>query len=116
MSTPVAEYQFARVEEGVDGGTGAEWRNRLIRSASTSVRQRSASRCSATRELPDHVREMTRDALDLASRSHWGWPQWDPTDPEGEDVRRAEVGPLTVVYTVNRPGAHLYVLAVTWAG
>ncbi|MDI3424234.1 hypothetical protein [Streptomyces luteolus] len=38
------------------------------------------------------------------------------TDPEGEDVRRAEVGPLTVVYTVNRPGAHLYVLAVTWAG
>ncbi|MDI3408375.1 hypothetical protein [Streptomyces cavernicola] len=67
-------------------------------------------------ELPEHVGEMTRDALDLASRSPWGWPQWDPTDPEGEDVRRAEVGPLTVVYTVNRPGAHLYVLAVSWAG
>jgi hypothetical protein len=59
---------------------------------------------------------MVRDVLDIASRQPWGWPQWDPTDPEGPDLRRAGVGPLTVVYFINRPGEYLYVLDIVWAG
>ncbi len=45
-----------------------------------------------------------------------GWPQWDPTDPEGPDLRRADVGPLTVVYFINQPREYLYVLDIVWAG
>lgn len=54
---------------------------------------------------------MVREVLDIASRQPWGWPQWDLTDPEGPDLRRADVGPLTVVYFINRPRELLYVLA-----
>lgn len=66
--------------------------------------------------LPPNVQEMTRDVLDIASRSPWAWPQWDPTDAEGEDLRQGSVGPLTVVYWINRPHEHLYVLDIVWAG
>ncbi|MGW3414561.1 hypothetical protein [Streptomyces sp. NPDC000888] len=62
------------------------------------------------------VQEMVRDVLDIASRQPWGWPQWDPTDIEGEDLRTAGVGPLTVVYWINRAHEHLYVLDIVWAG
>jgi hypothetical protein len=62
------------------------------------------------------VQEVVRDVLDIASRQPWGWPQWDPTDPEGEDLRAAGVGPLTVVYWINRSHEHLYVLDIAWAG
>ncbi|MGP3683301.1 hypothetical protein ACTVZO_01080 [Streptomyces sp. IBSNAI002] len=34
-------------------------------------------------------------------RSPWGWPQWNAGDPEGEDVRAAPLGRLSVVYVVN---------------
>ncbi|MEW1552251.1 hypothetical protein [Streptomyces tsukubensis] len=71
---------------------------------------------AALAQLPLEVQEMVRDVLDLASRQPWGWPQWDPTDPEGQDLRRGDVGPLTVVYFVNRPREHLYVLDIVWAG
>ncbi|MFF0745231.1 hypothetical protein ACFYVL_33015 [Streptomyces sp. NPDC004111] len=67
-------------------------------------------------ELPFPVREMVRDVLDLAARSPWGFAQWDPTDPEGEDVRSAAVGLLTVVYWVNRAARRLSVLDVVWTG
>lgn len=70
----------------------------------------------ALAELTPDVQEMVRDVLDIASRQPWGWPQWDPTDSEGEDLRTAGVGPLTVVYFINRPREHLYVLDVVWAG
>ncbi|MER6201724.1 hypothetical protein ABT234_30690 [Streptomyces sp. NPDC001586] len=67
-------------------------------------------------ELAPTVQEMVRDILDIASRSPWSWPQWDRTDPEGEDVRRASIGALTVVYWVNRNLGHLRVLTIVWAG
>ncbi|BDM74932.1 hypothetical protein HEK616_84190 (plasmid) [Streptomyces nigrescens] len=67
-------------------------------------------------ELPDSGREMVRDVLDLAVRSPWGWPQWDPSDVEGEEVRSASVGQLSVVYFINQPLRHLSVLNVVWLG
>ncbi|MEV0537858.1 hypothetical protein [Kitasatospora sp. NPDC050463] len=66
--------------------------------------------------LPPHAREMVRDVLDIASRAPWGWPQWDSTDPEGEDLRTASIGPLTMVYTVNRLAGRLYVIDIVWLG
>lgn len=66
--------------------------------------------------LPDHAREMVRDVLDLAVRSPWGWPQWDTGDPEGDDVRAASVGQLSVVYVINRLTRHLAVLDLIWIG
>lgn len=59
---------------------------------------------------------MVRDVLDIASRQPWGFEQWDSTDVEGLDLRRADVGPLTVVYFINRPRELLYVLDVVWVG
>ncbi|MGW7261075.1 hypothetical protein [Streptomyces sp. NPDC054834] len=44
------------------------------------------------------------------------WPQWDPSDVEGEDLRQGSVGPLTVQYWINRAHEHLYVLDIVWAG
>ncbi|MFJ5551162.1 hypothetical protein [Streptomyces sp. NPDC093225] len=66
--------------------------------------------------LPEHARETVRDVLDIAVRSPWGWPQWDVGDPEGEDVRTAPVGQLSVVYVINRLTRHLSVLDVVWLG
>ncbi|MFD5493404.1 hypothetical protein ACFWH4_10860 [Streptomyces sp. NPDC127091] len=67
-------------------------------------------------DLDPAVQEMVRDLLDIASRSPWSWPQWDRTSPEGEDLRRASVGPLTVVYWINRSLGHLRVIDIVWAG
>jgi hypothetical protein len=65
-------------------------------------------------ELPEHAKETVRDVLDIAVRSPWGWPQWNTGDPEGEDVRAASVGQLSVVYVINRLTRHLSVLDVIW--
>ncbi|MFD8255186.1 hypothetical protein [Streptomyces werraensis] len=67
-------------------------------------------------ELPEHAKEMVRDVLDIAVRSPWGWPQWNAGDPEGEDVRTASVGQLSVVYVINRLTRRLSVLDVIWIG
>ncbi|WP_327388315.1 MULTISPECIES: hypothetical protein [unclassified Streptomyces] len=67
-------------------------------------------------ELPEPARETVRDVLDIAARSPWGWPQWNAGDPEGEDVRAASVGQLSVVYTVNRLTRRLSVLGIVWLG
>lgn len=67
-------------------------------------------------ELPEHAKEMVRDILDIAVRSPWGWPQWNAGDPEGEDVRAAVIGQLSVVYVVNRLTRHLSVLDIVWLG
>ncbi|MET9695154.1 hypothetical protein ABZY81_43485 [Streptomyces sp. NPDC006514] len=67
-------------------------------------------------ELPEPAREMARDVLDIAVRSPWGWPQWNAGDPEGEDVRAASVGQLSVVYVANRLTRGLSVLSVVWLG
>ena len=67
-------------------------------------------------ELPPHARQLVRDLLDIAARTPWGWPQWDATDPEGEDVRCASVGQLGLVYLVNGVAGRLYVIEVVWLG
>ncbi|WP_052869718.1 hypothetical protein [Streptomyces niger] len=66
--------------------------------------------------LPDHARVMLRDVLELASRDPWGWPAWDRSDLEGEDVRGAAIGQLTVTYGINRPAGRLYVIDIVWLG
>ncbi|WP_393073369.1 hypothetical protein [Streptomyces sp. LN704] len=67
-------------------------------------------------ELPESATEMVRDVLDLAVRTPWGWPQWNAGDAEGEDVRAASIGQLSVVYFINRPLRHLSVLDIVWLG
>ncbi|MFD3557039.1 hypothetical protein ACFWWA_33785 [Streptomyces goshikiensis] len=67
-------------------------------------------------ELPEHAEEMVWDLLDAAAADPWGFRQWDPDDPEGEDVRIASAGQLSVVYFANRPLRHLSVLDVVWFG
>ncbi|WP_405785649.1 hypothetical protein [Streptomyces sp. NBC_01367] len=67
-------------------------------------------------ELPGPARETVRDVLDIAVRSPWGWPQWNAGDPEGQDVRAASVGQLSVVYVVNRLTRRLSVLGIVWLG
>ncbi|MEV6408671.1 hypothetical protein AB0M58_38015 [Streptomyces bobili] len=67
-------------------------------------------------ELPPPAKEMVRDVLDIAVRSPWGWPQWNTGDPEGEDVRAASIGQLSVVYVINRLTRRLSVLDIVWLG
>ncbi|MFD8707672.1 hypothetical protein ACFV1W_34665 [Kitasatospora sp. NPDC059648] len=67
-------------------------------------------------ELPAHAQQMTTDLLDIASRTPWGWPQWDTTDPEGEDIRCASIGQLSLVYLVNRTRGRLHVIDIVWLG
>lgn len=76
----------------------------------------SAQAAKTLTELPDHAKESVRDVLDLAVRSPWGWPQWNTGDPDGEDVRAASVGQLSVVYVINRLTRHLSVLDIIWIG
>ncbi|MFB9591672.1 MULTISPECIES: hypothetical protein [Streptomyces] len=66
--------------------------------------------------LPGHAEAAAWDVLDRASAGPWGFPQWDAGDPEGEDVRIASAGALSVVYWVNRPLRRLAVLDVVWLG
>ncbi|MGW7647093.1 hypothetical protein [Streptomyces bobili] len=66
--------------------------------------------------LPAPAKEMVRDVLDIAVRSPWGWPQWNAGDPEGEDVRAASIGQLSVVYVINRLTRRLSVLDIVWLG
>ncbi|MEH0557372.1 hypothetical protein [Streptomyces sp. B21-101] len=67
-------------------------------------------------ELPAPTKEMVRDILDIAVRSPWGWPQWNAGDPEGEDVRAASIGQLSVVYVINQLTWRLSVLDIVWIG
>ncbi|CAL9627118.1 hypothetical protein [Streptomyces sp. enrichment culture] len=85
--------------------TGAPWAVRL-----------SAQAAKTLTGLPDHAKETVRDVLDIAARSPWGWPQWDAGDAEGEDVRAASVGQLSVVYVINRLTRSLSVLDIVWLG
>ncbi|MER7833858.1 MULTISPECIES: hypothetical protein [unclassified Streptomyces] len=85
--------------------TGAPWAVRLSVEAAKTLT-----------DLPDHAKETVRDVLDIAARSPWGWPQWDAGDPEGEDIRAASVGQLSVVYVINRLTRSLSVLDIVWLG
>ncbi|MCD9145016.1 hypothetical protein [Streptomyces albireticuli] len=66
--------------------------------------------------LPAHAQEMVRDMAGIAARAPWGFAQWDIADAEGEDIRAASVGPLTLVYFINRAGRRLYVIDLVWLG
>ena len=84
---------------------GEPWRVRLSPHASKTLS-----------ELPEHAVQMVRDVLDLAVRSPYGFPVWNPSDPEGQDLRAAAVGQLTVVYWINQPTTTLGVLDIVWVG
>ncbi|MFB6811183.1 MULTISPECIES: hypothetical protein [unclassified Streptomyces] len=66
--------------------------------------------------LPEHVEDTVWELLDAASADPWGFRQFNADDPEGEDVRHASVGQLSVTYWVNRPHRRLSVLTITWLG
>ncbi|MEV7817382.1 hypothetical protein AB0P05_43100 [Streptomyces flaveolus] len=66
--------------------------------------------------LPEHVEDMVWDVLDGAAADPWGFRQWNTEDPEGEDVRHASVGQLSLTYWVNRSLCRLSVLTITWLG
>ncbi|MEU7031383.1 hypothetical protein AB0A60_32405 [Streptomyces sp. NPDC046275] len=66
--------------------------------------------------LPEHAEQTAWDVLDAAAAGPWGFPQWDAGDPEGEDVRIASVGQLSVIYFANRALRHLSVLDIVWLG
>lgn len=86
-------------------GGGTPWSARLSPQATKTLA-----------ELPEHATEMLRDVLDIAGRDPWTWPPLDAGDMEGEDVRAAAVGSLTVVYWVNRGRGGLYVVSIVWLG
>ncbi|MET7920999.1 hypothetical protein ABZU45_35175 [Streptomyces avermitilis] len=85
--------------------TGERWAVRLSSQAAKTLT-----------ELPAPAKEMVRDVLDIAVCSPWGWPQWNAGDPEGEDVRAASIGQLSVVYVINRLTRGLSVLDIIWIG
>lgn len=66
--------------------------------------------------LPDHAEETVWDVLDAAAANPWGFTQWDADDPEGEDIRIASVGQLSVIFFANRTLRHLSVLDIVWLG
>ncbi|MDX3370119.1 hypothetical protein PV387_29530 [Streptomyces sp. ME02-6987-2C] len=76
----------------------------------------SAQAAKALDTLPEHVEDMVWDVLDAAAGDPWGFRQWNTEDPEGEDVRHASVGQLSLTYWVNRPLRRLSVLTITWLG
>ncbi|MFJ9968518.1 hypothetical protein [Streptomyces avermitilis] len=66
--------------------------------------------------LPEHAEQMVWDVLDAGAGNPWGFPQWGADDPEGEDVRIASVGQLSVIFFANRALRHLSVLDIVWLG
>ncbi|WP_327713263.1 hypothetical protein OG912_38775 (plasmid) [Streptomyces sp. NBC_00464] len=66
--------------------------------------------------LPEDVEDMVWDVLDTAAADPWGFRQWNADDLEGQDVRHASVGQLSLTYWVNRPLHRLSVLTITWLG
>ncbi|MFE9334828.1 hypothetical protein [Streptomyces sp. NPDC006925] len=65
--------------------------------------------------LPEHAVDIVWDILAAAAADPWGFGQFD-TDDEGEDVRYAAVGQLSVTYWINRPLHSLTVLNIVWLG
>ncbi|WP_371097237.1 hypothetical protein [Streptomyces sanglieri] len=66
--------------------------------------------------LPEHAEDTVWDVLDAAAANPWGFRQFNADDSEGEDVRHATVGQLSLTYWVNRPLRRLSVLTITWLG
>ncbi|MDD9381034.1 hypothetical protein M8Z33_31180 [Streptomyces sp. ZAF1911] len=66
--------------------------------------------------LPEDAENTVWDVLDAAVADPWGFRQWNPDDPEGQDVRLASVGLLSLTYWINRPLHRLSVLNILWLG
>ncbi|MEU9617119.1 hypothetical protein AB0D56_37235 [Streptomyces sp. NPDC048209] len=66
--------------------------------------------------LPEHAVDTVWDILTAAAADPWGFGQFDTDDDEGEDVRFAAVGQLSLTYWVNRPLRRLTVLSIVWLG
>nr|WSS66339.1 hypothetical protein OG284_36595 [Streptomyces sp. NBC_01177] len=66
--------------------------------------------------LPEQAEDTVWDVLDAAAADPWGFRQWNTEDPEGEDIRHASVGQLSLTYWINRPLHSLSVLTITWLG
>ncbi|MEU4065105.1 hypothetical protein AB0F25_22265 [Streptomyces wedmorensis] len=66
--------------------------------------------------LPESAEQTAWHLLDAAAAEPWGFPQWNPGDPEGDDVRIASIGRLSVIYWINRPMHRLSVLDIVWLG
>ncbi|MEU2675028.1 hypothetical protein ABZ622_40745 [Streptomyces sp. NPDC007164] len=56
------------------------------------------------------------DVLGAAAADPRGFRQWNAEDLEGEDVRYASVGQLSLTYWINRPLHRLTVLNIVWLG
>ncbi|MEU1798847.1 hypothetical protein [Streptomyces californicus] len=54
--------------------------------------------------------------MEAAAADPWGFRQWNAEDIEGEDVRYASVGQLSLTYWINRPLRRLTVLNIVWLG
>lgn len=65
--------------------------------------------------LPEHAVDTVRDILAAAAADPWGFRQFD-TDDDGQDVRYAAVGQLSVTFWVNRPLRSLTVPNIVWLG
>ncbi|MFG2569158.1 hypothetical protein ACGFR6_27495 [Streptomyces sp. NPDC048567] len=76
----------------------------------------SAPAAKALTTLPEHIEDTVWDVLDAAAGNPWGFQQWNADDPEGEDVRHASVGQLSLTYWINRPLCRLSVLTITCLG
>ena len=85
----------------MSGPAGGAWPAHLTKAASTYLAALSST-----------DQELVRDALAIASRSPYGWPPFQPTDPDGVDVRVARVGVLDIVYWINRAASRLVVLDI----
>ncbi|MFE9629009.1 hypothetical protein [Streptomyces sp. NPDC006527] len=72
----------------------------------------SASAAKVLTTFPEHAEDTVWDVLD-ATADLWGFRQLNADDPEGEDVRHATVGQLSLTCWVNRPLRRLSVLTIT---
>ncbi|MGW1819328.1 hypothetical protein ACWCQM_37960 [Streptomyces sp. NPDC002125] len=66
--------------------------------------------------LPEHAADIVWDILAAAAADPWGFGQFDTDDDEGEDVRYAAVGQLSLTYWINRRLHSLTVLNIVWLG
>ncbi|MFF4557912.1 hypothetical protein [Streptomyces sp. NPDC001422] len=66
--------------------------------------------------LPEHAVDTVWDILTAAAADPWSFRQFDTDDDEGEDVRYAAVGQLSVTFWINRPLRRLTVLNIVWLG
>ncbi|MEV2235823.1 hypothetical protein AB0H69_45740 [Streptomyces phaeochromogenes] len=76
----------------------------------------SAQSAKVLATLSEHVEDTVWDVLDAAAGDPWGFRQWNAEDSEGEDIRHASVGQLSLTYWVNRSLRRLSVLTITWLG